>query len=135
MADEEFTYAIEVEAQYRDIDSNGHVNQAVYASWFEQARSKYWGEVIGIRHDRAPVALVKQEIEYRRPIGLDESVTIHQRIDPLGETSIPFTYEARVDDDRAATADVVLLSFDREAMEAAPIPEAWREPIEDFEGH
>lgn len=135
MADEEFTYAIEVEAQYRDIDPNGHVNQAVYASWFEQARSKYWGEVVGIRHDRAPVALVKQEIEYRRPIALDEPVTINQRIDPLGETSIPFAYEARAAGDRAATADVVLLSFDREAMEAAPIPDSWREPIEDFEDH
>lgn len=134
MADE-FTFRIEVEAQYRDIDPNGHVNQAVYASWFEQARSKYWGEVVGIRHDRAPVALVKQDIEYRRPIALDEPVTIHQRIQPLGETSIPFVYEARVEGDLAAEAEVVLLSFDREAMEAAPIPDDWREPIEAHEGH
>lgn len=131
----EFTYQIEVEAQYRDIDPNGHVNQAVYASWFEQARSKYWGEIIGIRHDRAPVALITQEIEYRRPIALDEVVTIRQRIDPLGETSIPLAYDARVGDDLAATAEMVLLSFDREAMEASPIPDAWREAIESHEGH
>lgn len=135
MTDGTFTYEIEVEAQYRDIDPNGHVNQAVYASWFEQARSKYWGDIVGVRHDRAPVALVKQDIEYRRPIALDEPVTIRQRIDELGETSIPFVYEARVDGDLAAEADVVLLSFDREAMEATPIPDAWREPIEAFEGH
>lgn len=131
----EFTYEIDVEAQYRDIDPNGHVNQAVYASWFEQARSKYWGEVIGIRHDRAPVALITQEIEYRRPIELDEVVTIRQRIEPLGETSLPLVYEARVNGELAATAEMVLLSFDREAMEAAPIPDAWREAIEAFEGH
>lgn len=135
MGAEEFSFTIEVEAQYRDIDPNGHVNQAVYASWFEQARSKYWSEVIGVRHDRAPVALVKQDIEYRRPITLDEPVVIHQRIEPLGETSIPFTYAARVDGELAAEADVVLLSFDREAMEATAIPDGWRDPIEAFEGH
>lgn len=126
----EFTYSIDIEPQYRDLDPNGHVNQAVYASYFEQARTKYWHDVIGIRHDTAEVALVRQEIEYRHPITLADTVTIDMAIPRLGESSIPMEYQARIADTVAATASVVLLAYDRENHEARSLPAAWREPIE-----
>lgn len=129
----EYTYSIEIEPQYRDIDPNGHVNQAVYASYFEQTRTKYWHDVIGIRHDKAEVALVNQEIQYKSPIALDETVTVAMAIPQLGESSIPMEYEARVGDRVAATATVVLIAYDREKQQAKPIPSEWRDPIEERE--
>lgn len=126
----EYTYTISIEPQYRDLDPNGHVNQAVYASYFEQARTKYWHDVIGIRHDHAEVALVNQEIQYKHPITLDDTVSIDMAITRLGESSIPMEYRARIDDTIAATASVVLLSYDREKHKAKPIPPEWRGPIE-----
>lgn len=124
------TFTIEIEPQYRDLDPNGHVNQAVYASYFEQARAVYWADVIGIRHDKAEVALVSQEIQYHSPLTLDDTVIIEMTITGLGESSIPMEYTARVDDRVVATASVVLIAYDRENRQATPIPQAWREPIE-----
>lgn len=131
----EYTYSIELEPQYRDLDPNGHVNQAVYSSYCEQARAEYWEEVIGQRHDLAEVALVKLELEYSAEITLGETVTVLQRIDELGDSSVPFAYELRTDGETAATGSVVLLSYDRENREPAPIPDRWREAIVEYEGH
>lgn len=130
-----YTYSIELSPQYRDLDPNGHVNQAVYASYCEQARVGYWSDVIGQRHDHAPVVMVSSEMEFSAEITLGETVTVHQRIDPLGDSSIPFAYEVRTDGEPAATGSVVLLSYDREAREPAPIPDDWRDAIVEYEGH
>lgn len=131
----EYTYSIEIEPQYRDLDPNRHVNQAVYSSYCEQARTKYWEEIIGQRHDRAELVLVKLELEYTAEITLGDVVTVNQRIGELGESSIPITYELRTNGETAATGSVVLLSFDRERRKPVPIPEQWRTAIVQHEGH
>lgn len=131
----EYTYSIELEPQFRDLDPNGHVNQAIYSSYCEQARAKYWEEVIGQRHDRADVALVKSEFEFSAEITLGQTVTVHQRIGELGESSIPIDYEIRTNGETAATGSVVLLSYDIEKRKAAPIPDLWRDAIVEYEGH
>jgi len=130
----EYTFETTFHPRYRDLDVNGHVNQAVYLSYLEQARNRYWAEVVGIRHDRAPVAMVRQEIEYQAPITLDDEVTVAQRITDIGRTSFTIDYEVRADGSPVATAEIVLLALDRETGEAIPIPDDWREPIETHEG-
>jgi len=131
----DFTYSIELEPQFRDLDPNGHVNQAVYSSYCEQARTKYWEEVIGQRHDRADVALVKSEFEFSAEITLGQTVTVYQRINELGESSIPIDYEIRTNGETAATGSVVMLSYDIEERAAKPIPDFWRDAIVEYEGH
>lgn len=130
----EYTYETSFSPRYSDIDVNGHVNQAEYLSYLEQARVGYWAEVVGIRHDRAPVAIVHQEIDYRAPITLDHEVTVRQRIVGMGTSSFDIEYEVRAGDAVAAKAEVVLLALDRDTGEAIPIPSSWREPIRAYEG-
>lgn len=130
-----FTYSIELEPQFRDLDPNGHVNQAVYSSYCEQARTKYWEEIIGQRHDRADVALVQSEFEFSAEITLGQTVTVYQRINELGESSIPIDYEIRTNGKTAATGSVVMLSYDIEERKATPIPDFWRDAIVEYEGH
>ncbi len=130
-----FTYSIELEPQFRDLDPNGHVNQAVYSSYCEQTRTKYWEEIIGQRHDRADVALVKSEFEFSAEITLGQTVTVYQRINELGESSIPIDYEIRTNGETAATGSVVMLSYDIEERAAKPIPDFWRDAIVEYEGH
>ena len=130
----EYTYETSFRPRFSDLDVNGHVNQANYLTYLEQARNRYWAEVVGIRHDRTPVAVVHQEIDYRAPITLDHEVTVRQRIAGMGTSSFDIEYEVRADDAVAATADVVLLALDRDTGEATPIPPSWREPIAEYEG-
>ncbi|MBC7745311.1 MAG: thioesterase family protein, partial [Flavobacterium sp.] len=41
-----FNYKIPLHVRFADIDLFGHVNNAVYLTYFEIARSSYWSEVI-----------------------------------------------------------------------------------------
>lgn len=131
----DFSYSITVKPQYRDLDPNGHVNQAVYSSYCEQVRVEYWADVIGLRHDKAPVAVVRSEMEFEAELTLDHTVTVMQRVQELGSSSVVFEYEIMRDDGvRAASGEVVLLCYDREEKSAQPLPADWREAITEFEG-
>ncbi|MBK6404207.1 MAG: thioesterase family protein [Holophagales bacterium] len=38
----EFPCVVGVEVRFRDLDAMGHVNNAVYLTYFEQARLAFW---------------------------------------------------------------------------------------------
>lgn len=59
---------------------------------------KHWDDVVGLRHDRAPVTIVHQEIGYRAPIRLDHGISTGQGIAGIGRLSFDNKYEVRADD-------------------------------------
>lgn len=130
----EFTFETSFHPQYRDLDPNDHVNQAVYFSYLEQARSRYWNDVLDVRHDRTPLAVVEQEMQYRAPVTLDHEVTVAQRVRKLGRSSLEVDYEVRTQDGVAAVGEVVLVSIDRESGSSTPFPDDVRERIAAHEG-
>ena len=127
-----FTFSIELEPRYRDLDPNGHVNQAVFASYFEQARTKYW-DAVGLPMDDVAVAMVHQEIDYRAELSLGQECTVAMRVDELGRSSIPIENELSTVEGVAATTSVVLVAFDVERRTSRPIPDEWRDAIEAYE--
>lgn len=128
MVEDAFTVSVPV--RFRDLDPMGHVNNAVYATYLEHARARYFRDVIGESLPTADTVLVHLSIDYRAPIDLDdESVTVALWISRLGESSIPMEYEVRAGDRVAATAETVQVAFDRDAAESKPIPRDWRDAI------
>jgi acyl-CoA thioester hydrolase len=119
--------------RYRDLDPVGHVNQAVYATYLEQARTDYWADVVGKSLADVGVAQVHLEIDYRRELGMDHDVEVAQRVAAMGESSVTFEYELRADSEVAATAEAVLVAFDTDERASKPIPDRWRDPIEAHE--
>ncbi|MDG1262127.1 MAG: acyl-CoA thioesterase, partial [Flavobacteriales bacterium] len=66
-----------VEVRFGDIDVMGHVNNAVYLSYFEQARMAFFKELIGGEWDwnEAGILLARNEVDYIQPILLSDQVT------------------------------------------------------------
>ncbi|OLZ41252.1 thioesterase [Natrinema saccharevitans] len=126
----DYDYATEIDVRLRDIDFMGHVNNAIYATYLEQAREAYFRDVLGISLEETTTVLVSLEIEYERPIEADETVTVALRVAELGEASLPMTYEIRADGERAATARTVQVLADPEGEGSRPIPDDWRRRIE-----
>lgn len=132
MRDDAFTTAVDV--RFRDLDTMGHVNNALYATYLEEARSAYYRDVIGESLPEVDTVLAHLSIDFRAPIELDETATVILTVPELGESSIPMDYEIRTDDALAATAETVQVVWDREAGVSKPIPSGWRDRIESFEG-
>lgn len=122
-------HVTDLQVRFRDIDSMGHVNNAVYATYLEQARADYFAEVVGQRLHAVSTVLVNLSIDYRRPIEWGDGVAVALAVSDLGESSIPMTYEVRADGDLAATAESVQVRVDDDGN-ATPIEDEWRDRIE-----
>ncbi|GAA0229720.1 thioesterase family protein [Halobacterium noricense] len=131
---DEFGYTTAVETRYSDFDTMGHVNNAVYATYLEQARLDYFGDVIGIPLDEISGVVAHLEIDYRRSITPEDEVTVAMRVAELGESSITMEHEIRAGADVAATAEVVQVAIDGNTGDPRPIPPELRDRIITYEG-
>ena len=131
----EWNYETNFDVQFRDLDAMGHVNNAVYASYLEQARIQYVQDIVETPFTDIEAVIANLEIEFRRPIEYDETVTVALRAGELGATSVPIEYEIRTENGVAATAETLLVAYDSDAGEPRPIPDDWREAIEAHENH
>jgi acyl-CoA thioester hydrolase len=123
-------FTIPMMVRFRDIDTMGHVNNAVYATYLEQARAEYYRQVIGTPLDEVPTVLAHLELDYRQPINLADDVIVAMRVTDLGESSLVMDYELRADSTVAATAETIQVVIDFETERSVPIPDEWRERID-----
>ncbi|NHN49886.1 acyl-CoA thioesterase [Halostella sp. JP-L12] len=131
---DEFSYATDVNVRVRDIDFMGHVNNAVYATYLEVARTSYFEDVLDVPLTDIDSVLAHLEIDYRRPITAKDDVTVALRVPRIGESSLPMEYEIRAGEEVAATAQTVQVTVDRGTGETRPISDRVRASIAEFEG-
>ncbi|WP_096389670.1 acyl-CoA thioesterase [Halopenitus persicus] len=127
------TFTTEIAVRFRDVDSMGHVNNAVYATYLEQARAAYFREVLGRDLSAVETVLASLSIDYRAPIDLDdEAVTVEIGVPEIGTASVPMTYTIATDAGVAAEAESVQVSYDADAGESVPLPKDWRSTIREY---
>lgn len=127
-------FSSDIQVRFRDIDAMGHVNNAVYATYVEQARTEYFRQILDEGLDAVSTVLASLELSYERPILLDQSVTIEIDVPEMGRSSLPMTYEVLADGERVATAESVQVFLDPETEKPSPIPDRFRKRIAEFEG-
>jgi acyl-CoA thioester hydrolase len=128
----EHPFTVDIDVRYNDVDLLGHVNNAIYSSYLEAARVEYLPAVLGTP-DSLESVLAHLEIDFQRPITLEDDVEVAIWVTEVGTSTIHFAYEVRASGEIAATAETVQVAYDSEAKESRPVPEEWRERIEAFE--
>jgi acyl-CoA thioester hydrolase len=123
------------EVAFRDLDAFGHVNNAVYLTYLENARVTYMREVLGVDSLSALLVIVAGvKIDFRSRASLGELLEVGSRVTRVGDKSFDLDHEIRGPDGRmVAEAHTVLVAFDYEKDEAISIPADWRERIEAYE--
>jgi acyl-CoA thioester hydrolase len=129
-----FPYRIAIRATLRDTDGVGHVNNAVYLSWTEEARMRY---MVDRRKARAMAdldfILASAHLDYRSPVLLDEVVDLWYGICRVGTKSWEMAYEgrARGDGRLVVEARTVQVQFDYREGKTVPIPDSFRAILEE----
>jgi acyl-CoA thioester hydrolase len=124
-----FSHSIEV--RFRDCDPLGHVNNAVYLTYLEQARLYYWRSLWGFRIDPTTttpgVIMARAEIDYRIPAKYGETLEVRIDLAAVGRTSFTYDYEIVDQQGRVvASARTVQVMYDYAAAKPVPIPDAIR---------
>jgi acyl-CoA thioester hydrolase len=131
-----FRFSTELEVRWRDVDALGHVNNAVYFTYLEQARVHYVRELALASPSPHSIGFILAEAScvYRSPLRLAEHVTILARVSDLGSSSFTLEYRVMGMDERlAATARTIQVCYDYDAGHPMPMPRNWREAILAFE--
>lgn len=128
---------IEVEVRFRDCDPMGHVNNAVYLTYLEEARKYYWREVLGVTDYReVDFILARAEVDFRAQAVPGQRLRVRIWVGEMRRSSFDFHYEIR--DARSgklvAEARTVQVMFDYTAQRVKPIPDDLRVRISRFEG-
>lgn len=132
---EGFRFVHAQEVTFRDLDVFGHVNNAVYLTYIENARIGYMREVLGVESlEDLLVIVAKVNIDFRSRASLGEVLEIGARVSRIGGKSFDLDHEVRGPDARlVAAASTTLVTFDYSGDTTMPVPELWRERIESFE--
>lgn len=126
-------FTAEIPIRFRDLDPLNHVNNAVYANYLEEARSAYVEEVLGLGALEYPFVLANLEIDYQRPITIDDELSIALTVTELGTTSCTMAYEFLVDESIVATAETTLVHIDPATERPAAIPDEIGDRIREYE--
>lgn len=128
-------YTHRVEVRFVDCDPLGHVNNAVYLSYLEQARFGLWRRLWGFTGETAMTAargagliLARVECDYRLPATYGDTLDVRIGLAGMGRTS--FTYDYEVIDAAvgrtSAEARTVIVLYDYATAKPVPLDDARR---------
>jgi acyl-CoA thioester hydrolase len=136
MADE-FKVAIRIKVRFRDVDMLGHVNNAVYLTYLEEARMHYYRAVMAeTKMKLGSFILASVTIHYRAPAFLGEDLDVAVRVAELRTSSLVYAFRIAGADGGRVVADgtTTLVSYDYAEGKAVEMPDDLRETVCAFEG-
>lgn len=129
-----FLFSHQVEVRFRDCDPLGHVNNAAYLTYLEQARLFYWKSLWGFGDHASSspgVIMARAEIDYRLPARYGQTLEVRIDLAAVGKTSFTYDYEVVDEQGRVvASARTVQVMYDYEAARPVPIPADIREKMQ-----
>lgn len=121
-----FLFSHKIEVRFRDCDPLGHVNNAAYLTYLEQARLCYWRSLWGFGVDPSAspgVIMARAEIDYRLPARYGQTLDVRIDLAAVGKTSFTYDYDVVDEQERVvASARTVQVMYDYAAARPVPIP-------------
>jgi acyl-CoA thioester hydrolase len=123
---EGFDFVHREHVRFRDVDEMGHVNNAVFLTYIEEARIAYL-----LRFDArvTDMILARAEIDFRAPLRSGDELEIGVRPISVGTKSFQLEYQVRTGDSVAAEAMTVIVSYDYKTGRSVELPETWKEAL------
>lgn len=133
-----FKFYHPIEVRYGDLDPQGHVNNAKYLTYIEQARIAYIRH-LGLWDGKSfldvGIILADAHVAFKAPVYWGQAVQVGVRIARLGNKSMQMEYEIQDADNRQVLAEAatILVAYDYHQQQTIRIPAAWRKRIAEFE--
>lgn len=134
-----FKHHISIKVRFSDLDAMGHVNNATYLTYLEEARIAYFNEVLNYTENNLAFGAVvaKIEIDYIRQIELGDIIEVYTKCSSFGNKSSDIEHLIVIkkvkDNLTAAKAKTKLVSFDYKLRKSVPVPRDVKAKIETYE--
>ena len=129
--------SVEFPVHWGNMDSFGHVNNAVYLTWFESARIAYFREIRQefVTPDGVGPILARMEIDYRLPVKFPDTVRCAAAVTSLGNSSYRMAYRlySEAHGGIAAEGDSVVVMVNYGTGRSVPLSDELRSAIQNLE--
>ena len=89
-------FTIRFPIRFRDVDAIGHVNNAVYFTYMEQARTEYWMSLFGLDNlNQISFIVAHAECDFKVPARFGDEIEVSIRTTSVGNTSFVWDYEIK----------------------------------------
>ena len=120
----------QLETRYADYDTKGHVNNAVYLTYFEIARARAWLDVVGGPVD-FPFVVAEATVRYASEAMIGEPLDVEISTAEVRTKAWVWRYRIldRRDERLVAEGSTVQVMFDYEARRSVAIPEDLKQKL------
>ncbi len=110
--------------RYGDLDRQGHVNNAVFSTYFETGRvAIIWDEHEGLQVPGATSVLARVEIDFLKELHWPGTVEVGTAVADIGRSSYVFVQAVYRDGVCAATARSTMVLIDGATRRSRPLPD------------
>ncbi|MET3979835.1 acyl-CoA thioester hydrolase [Mucilaginibacter sp. UYP25] len=133
----DYKYKTDIAIRFSDIDARGHVNNAVYLTYFEVARFNYWRDVAHWDLKEIGIVVGRSEIHYLKPVTIDDKLVCYVRVVRIGNSSFDVMHVLAKVTERGeeicTTCKTVCISYDYDTNKSIAIDKAGRKKMIDYD--
>ena len=129
-------FSINIEVRFRDLDALGHVNNAVFMTYFEEGRKNFSKNIFKVS-DPSDFTFILAHIrcDYLKPIKFNDNITLQMWVKHIGNSSFSFGYKLMDTSNESlvyATGESVQVCYDYTANSSMAVPDAMREALSQY---
>ena len=128
-----YKYKTRIAIRFSDIDAVGHVNNAIYLTYFEEARLNYWHDVIQWNLQENGVIVGRSEVNYLKPVMFQDEIVCYVRTTRIGNSSFDVMHVlskiTEHGEEICTTGKTVCISYDYKANKSVSIPKTERQKM------
>lgn len=134
-----FKHSTPIQLRFADMDAFGHINNANYLTYLEEARIKYLDDIIHWDYGWSKMAIIMAhvDIDFKLPTLYKDDAVIYTRCSKLGTKSFTLEYKMiKIENGEEiilAMATTVVVMYNYEIKSSVHVPEEWKEAIKKFE--
>lgn len=129
-----YPWVVPITTRWTDNDVYGHVNNAVYYSYFDSAANLFLVREGGLDIATSPIIalVVESKCSYRRPLAYPQALRAGVRVDRLGQRSVTWGIAIFDEEDPTAAAHGIFVHVfvDRATRKSVAIPAEIRGALE-----
>lgn len=120
-------FQTEIKVIFRDLDPLAHVNNAVYFTYMEVARTEYYMQITGSRSlGDVRFIIASARCDFRAPAKFGDRLIVSVWPSEVGNSSFKFQYRMTIKEDGTLVAEgeTVQVAYDYEARKTITLPES-----------
>lgn len=132
-----FKHTVPLQIRFNDVDKFGHVNNAVYLSFYDLGKTNYFGSVCpNVNWERDAILVVRIEVNFISQIFSTDEISVQTSVTGIGNKS--FDLAQRVIDLNTGiekcSCRSTMVTYDLIKHQSKPLTEEWINAICEYEG-